>query len=422
MKIWIFNHYAEPPDRLTTRSYDLGRQLVERGHRVTIFAAGFSHYNFREERVPAGQASHTANWNGVRFIWLKTYPYRGNDWRRMLNMLSYAWRAYKAGRIISEKPDVIIGVSVHPLAPLAAYFLSRTKAARFFFEVTDLWPETLIQFGRLRRSGCVARAMGALERFLYRKAERIIMLLGNTQEYVADVGADPSKIVWIPNGVDLSRYTKLRPYDGALSDRFTIMYLGGLLSANKIDVILEAARIQQERERSGVQFVFVGDGADKQRLLERTRVLGLRNIEFRGLVPKDKIAEVMSEADAFVFSLQNLPLYRYGISLNKMCDYLASGRPILFAGDSVCNPIRQAEAGLCVPAEDPTALADAIDKLISLTAEARVRMGQNGLVYLKQHHDIRRLAERLEETLLAQPKCADTLKATPVVSDLKSLS
>jgi glycosyltransferase involved in cell wall biosynthesis len=202
--------------------------------------------------------------------------------------------------------------------------------------------------------------------------------------------------------VDLDRYQKLRKYDGEFSDRFTIMYLGGLVQSNKIDCVLDAARILQERAEGRVRFVFVGDGTDKHRLVRRAEDLHLRNVEFRGLVPKTKLAEVMSEADAFVFSLQKLRLYEYGISLNKMCDYLASGRPILFAGEASYNPIRDAHAGLSVPPEDPLALADAVQHLMSLTAVERVKMGQNGFRHLKQYHDIRVLADRLELTLAGE--------------------
>lgn len=402
MKIWIFNHYAESPDRPTTRSYDLGKQLVESGHQVTIFAAGFSHYNFKEQRLQSGEKSREENWNGVRFVWLRTFPYCRNDWRRVLNMLTYSSRAFWTGYKMKEKPDVVIGTSVHPLAALSAFWVARNKGARFFFEVTDLWPETLIEFGILSRNGMTARCLRALEKFLYHHAEKIIMLLGHTHEYVESLGESSEKIVWIPNGVDMARYTNLRHYDGSIGERFTVMYLGGLLYANKIDSILEAAKILQDRCSDNVKFVFVGDGSDKPRLIQLANMLGLQNIEFRGLVPKTKIAEVMNEADSFIFSLQDLPLYKYGISLNKMCDYLASGRPIIFAGESAYNPIRDAKAGISVPPGQPLAIANAINQLMSLTPEKRIRMGQNGLDHLKKYHDIRLLAMRLESALLGE--------------------
>jgi glycosyltransferase involved in cell wall biosynthesis len=130
----------------------------------------------------------------------------------------------------------------------------------------------------------------------------------------------------------------------------------------------------------------------------------------------------MTEADAFIFSLTDSPLYKYGISLNKMCDYLASGRPILFAGDSTYNPIRDAAAGISVPPENAAALSEAIDHLTSLTAEERVRMGQNGLKHFKKYHDIRVLADRLERVLLPREELPDPRNYATSMSDLNSIS
>src|SRR5207247_6510103 len=134
MNMWIVNHYAEAPDGQATRSYDLSKQMAERGHRVTIFAAGFSHYSFREERVRPGRNWEEEEWNGVRFLWLRTPSYRRNDWRRVANMMAFAWRAFRLGVKREDRPDAIIGVSVHPLAALSAWAISVVKRSRFFFE------------------------------------------------------------------------------------------------------------------------------------------------------------------------------------------------------------------------------------------------------------------------------------------------
>lgn len=397
MNVWILNHYAEPPARQATRSYDLGRELVARGHRVTIFASSFSYYRFEEEHLAPGETHREETIGGVRFFWLRTTPYRVNDWRRVLNMVSYARRAVRVGGALDERPDVVIGVSVHPLAALAGWRLARRKGARFFFEVTDLWPQTLVDLGRLSPAHPLTWLLRRLERFLYRRAEKIISLLPNIHAYLEPLGIPGDRVVWIPNGVDLSRYAALRDYGGGGGGPFTIMYVGGHVQSNALDVVLDAARIEQERGRA-VRFVFVGDGVDKPRLMERAR--DLRNVEFRGLVPKDALAGVMAEADAFVFSLRDLPLYRYGISLNKLCDYLASGRPILFAGRSTYDAVDRAQAGLTVPPEDPAALADAIDRLAALPPAERARMGRNGYEYCKQYHAIPVLAGRLEAALV----------------------
>jgi len=422
MNIWIFNHYADSPDRQSTRSYDLGRKLVERGHQVTIFAAGFSHYSFKEERITASENWRDEKWNGVRFIWLRTFPYRQNDWRRVLNMLSYAWRAFWLGLKIPAKPDVISGVSVHPLAALTGWALSVIKRCRFFVELTDLWPEVLIDFGMLSRRNPITWMLRSLETFLFRRAERIIMVWPRTGEYVQALGISPQKIVWLPHVAELSRYESLKSYNGLIGSHFKVMYLGSFVSFMDMDNILRCAEVLQNRGRDDIRFILVGGGTDKESLEQLAIELQLHNVEFHALVPKKKIAVVMSDADAFVVSLRDVPLLRYGVSLNKACDYLASGRPTVFAGSPGYDPIKEAKAGISVPARHPAALADAIEKLMSLTPAERVQMGRNGREYLQRVHGIDVLADRLEQTLLGVNNGVIGGKVAPVAQESKAHS
>lgn len=133
--------------------------------------------------------------------------------------------------------------------------------------------------------------------------------------------------------------------------------------------------------------------------LMRSQNKSLRNIEFRNIVPKNEIFKVMSEADAFVFNLEDLPLFKYGISSNKLFDYLASRRPTLFSAKSSNNPVDEAKAGITVPPQKPEALAEAIIKLMELKPEERIQMGKKGLEYVKRNHNISILAKELEKIL-----------------------
>lgn len=399
--IWILNHYAGTPQQSSTsaRHYDIGRELVKKGHRVTIFASGFNHMTFTEECLGKGEQWKAEEFSGVKFIWLKTFPYKGNEWRRIVNMLSYAIRVIFAGRRLKEKPDVIIGSSVHPFAALSAYILASMKKSRFFFEVRDLWPQTLVDMGVLPEKSLFARALYILEKFLYKKAEKIITLLPYAHVYIEKIGIPGEKIFWIPNGADLSRYESVKKYDGAASGVFRIMYLGSHGRANALDCILDCANILKKSEAQSIRFIFVGDGPEKERLMDYAKINDIVNVEFRSPVPKSEIFKVMGEADAFIVSLDDLPLYKYGISLNKLNDYMASGRPVLFSGNSANNPIKEAGAGLSVAALSPELLAKAAFELSRMKPEERIAMGKNGIEYLKKHHDVKLLAAKLESLI-----------------------
>jgi glycosyltransferase involved in cell wall biosynthesis len=399
--IWILNHYAGTATSPSTRHYDLARQLVRKGHRVTIFASSFHYQKLVEEHLAPGQTWSSEDHEGVRFIWIRTFPYKRNDWRRVLNMLSYAWRVVRVAMALKERPDAIVGSSVHPFAVFSAYVLSRRTRSRFLFEVRDLWPQSLVDAGAWKEKSPVTWAFRALEKFLYHKADLIITLLPYAHQYITRLGVSREKIVWIPNGADLTRYERLKPYDGGARPEFTIMYLGAHGRMNALDVILDAAALIRDRGRSGIRFVFVGDGPAKADLIRYADEKSLRNVDFRGPVPKSDLADVMGEADAFAFNLEDLP-FNYGVSSNKLFDYLSSGRPVLFAGNTANNPVTEAGAGFGVPARSPEQFAEAVLNLIALTPAERMEMGRRGVAYMKANHDIRVLANAFESAVSPQ--------------------
>lgn len=406
MNIWIFNQYAIPPDLPGgTRHYDLGQELGQRGHQVVIIATSFHHYMHKETRLAPGTNWRIEDINGVKFVWLRTPSYWRNDWRRVWNMVAFALRAWWLGRRLAKvvpgigKPDVVVGSSPHLLTPLAAYRVARYYRVPFVMEVRDLWPQTIIEMGELGARHPITKALQALERFLYHRAERIITLLPRAREYITALGIPRERIVWIPNGVNLSRFDSIAmpkvSYEG-----FQVLYLGAHGHANALDALLWAAAIVQERGYSEIRFVLIGDGPEKPRLIELARNIGLHNTEFRNPVPKSEVPIVLQTGEAVIFVLRNLALYNYGISVNKMFDYLAAGKPVILAGNPANNPVQESACGLVVPPDDPHSLAEAVIRLYQMPPEEREAMGRRGRAYVEEHHDIRKLAQRLEQVLL----------------------
>jgi glycosyltransferase involved in cell wall biosynthesis len=294
-----------------------------------------------------------------------------------------------------KKPEVIIGTSVHPLTVLAAYLLSINKKSRFIFEITDLWPQTLVDMGALPERSIITCTLRALEKFLFHKAEKIITLMPDAYKYITAKGILRDKVIWIPQCIELSLYDKTGQYTGELKKSFNVMYLGKHGVANELCIILEAALIVKETKYP-IQFIFIGDGAEKSNLINMAKEMSLTNVEFRDAVPKNEVPLVLSEADAFIVILKNIPLYQYGISLNKLCDYFAAGRPVIFAGKSSNNPVEEANSGISVPPEDPQAVADAIIRLIEMTPSQRLQLGTNGRLYVEKYHTVNKLADKME--------------------------
>jgi len=409
MNIWIFNQYAHPPDLPGgTRHYDLGRELVRRGHQVVIFATSFHHHLRRETRLKPGEYWKIENVNGVNFIWLRTPPYQRNDKWRMWNMTVFMFRAWWLGRKIPDlvpeigKPDVIIGSSPPLLTPLAAYWIAKHYRIKFVMEVRDLWPQTIIDMGGLSVHHPITKTLQFLERFLYRRAERIITLLPFAHEYITACGFPQEKIVWIPNGVDLSRFEDFVAAASPKSEKvFKVMYLGAHGQANALDVLIQTAKVIQDRGYSGIRFILVGDGPEKPKLMALAKDLGLHNVEFREPVPKSEVTKVLQEADVFLLNLEKVEVFRYGISPNKLFDYMAAGKPIISSVRTLSSPVEVTRCGLVVPPRDPKALVEAVITLYRMSPKERAEMGRRGREYVAKYHDIRKLALRLEEVLIS---------------------
>lgn len=389
-----------------TRHYDLSRELVKKGLDVTIFASGFDHSTKRYIKISSEEKRKIETYNGVRFVWLNTYPYFGNNWRRVINMISYGINVLTACKGL-QTPDVIIGSSMHPIAALAGWWLSNSYKAKFIFEVRDLWPQTAIDMGAMRPTSIIAKLLYAWEKFMFKKADKIIVLLPNAKEYIQNRGVDLSKIVWIPNGVDLERFDALAQLDPPCEvaktfepyhEKFKIVYLGSHGIPNGLDVIIDAAAII-EREIPNIQFMFIGEGTEKKRLISKANTLSLQNIAFCNAISKQTVPSVLRLADCLIVSIPNFDIYKYGVSLNKLFDYCASGKPIILAGNPVNNIVKEANAGIAVETSNPEALANAIINMFQMSEKDRQQLGENGRLYIEKYHTSAILGEKLFKTL-----------------------
>lgn len=398
MNIWFISAY-DTPEGQSSRTYDYSTELTALGHKVTFFTSSYSHFT-HEERLKPGEKWREEWFGKVRVIWLKTIPYKGNGLRRGANMLSNAWRAYWIGRYFKEKPDIIFGPSVPLFTGLSAYLLSRSKKCPFCFEVRDIWPQALIDLGVLSEKNPVTWLFRQIEIFLYRHASQIIAVLPFAHKHICQYGIPSARVAWIPNGVNLNRFADCKPYSGGTADKLVVMYVGGASATHGIDTIIKAAKCLQEEKNGMVHFVFIGADKQKKYYIDTANTYQIKNIEFRGSIPKSQVAQAQEEADVLVASVKDTPVYQFGINSNKVFDYLASGRPIIFAANTPNNPVADANAGISIPPDDPEAMVTAIKTILSMLPEKRRIMGGNGRKYAETHFDVSLLAKKLENILL----------------------
>lgn len=407
--IWILNHYASTPQiGGGTRHYDFSKELAKRGYDVTVFASSYLHgegrYLFSDEYKIEEFTS------GFRFVWLRTRPgYKCNGIKRILNMLSYVKNVLRVTKKL-RAPDVIIGSSVHPFAWVSAIMLSKRYKAKFVAEVRDLWPQTLIEVGSVSKNHPIVKIFKFIEKWAYRRASCIITLLPYAYEYIKRYCIPESKVVYISNGTDITGFMDLAERSAdyvdpnlkkILYEYFCCVYIGSHVISEGLYTIIDAAGIIQAKGYKKIKFVLIGDGTEKPALMARCKKKGIDNIIFWDRVPKHQVPAILALGKINMASLKDIPIYRYGISLNKLFDYLCSSRPTVFAGRVYNDIIKEADAGFSVEPEDPEAFAEAVIDLYNLNEEVRNQLGNNGLHYAQINYDIKILTDKMEKVIQA---------------------
>lgn len=399
--VWILNHYAQVPGGPGgTRHYSFARNLPKYGWRAYIIASSVE-LNTDRQRLGKDQKFSLMPLQETEggFVWIRTPQYTGNGIGRIFNMFTYTFRTLIPQTTKSiPSPDIVIGSSVHPFAALAACQLARRHRVPFVFEVRDLWPQTLIDMNRLKQGSPITKLLQFIEKWLYTHSEKIIVLLPNAKEYIEPLGIPSSRIVWIPNGVDLEQFPSFPLQD---NDFFTLMYFGAHGNANGLENLLHAMNILNEYhgEDLPIKLRLVGDGPRKPFLIKLARELDLNNVHFEDPIPKSKIPYLAREADAFIFNLIDSPVFKYGVSSNKLFDFMAASRPIIFCCASRNNPVNDAGAGITVKPGDPRSLFNAIVELYKMPFKERRVLGLAARRYVERNHDVDRLALRMTDVL-----------------------
>ena len=380
-RLWLINQFANTPDLPGhTRQFEVAAGLVSGGWQVEVFASDFNltQRQYRRLRFPRLWSSERPA--GIRWHWLWVSPYSHNNWKRQLNMLSFCLHlalrlgpVALLGRLVGRAPDVILASSPQLPAAFTCFWIARLTGIPFVLEVRDLWPQVLIDQGGKSPHSPLVRLLAWMERQVYRHASTVVVLAQGAEPFVRERGA--WQTAWLPNGPDLALFTP-RPL---LADRpvFTVLYAGAHGDANALENVIAAARLLEQR-RVPVRIRFVGDGPEKQSLICFAE--DLKSVSFEAPVPKAQIPDLMAEADAILLSLKDVPLFRYGVSPNKLYDAYALGRPVITTVAGAINQeVEDYRLGVTAPPGDPQALAAAIKRLMDTPNSERQAMAHRAI-------------------------------------------
>ncbi len=379
------------------------RALAAQGHRVSVVT---SYVQPKERTVPEryrGRRIVREQEDGLD-VW-RTYstPGYGRDLRsRLANYASFAtWAG--AAMLRAPRPDVIVASSPSLPAAYVAARVARLRRARFVMEVRDLWPDSAVAMGLVRDPRIIAVARH-MERYCYRRADRIVALTEGIRDGVIAQGVNPAKVVLVTNGVDLEGAddpADVRPASppGVPDDAVVAMYVGAHGTYSSLETVLAAA--ERLRDRPEVRVVLVGGGDRKPALTEEAARRGLPNVVFVDPVPKREVPAWLARADICLLPYQDNPLFG-GALPNKTFDYLGAARPLVVAAPEgeLTRLVRETACGVCVPPEDPAAMADAIAALAA-DPDGRRGMGARGRAVALERYDRRALAALFVRTVEA---------------------
>lgn len=396
----IHQAFVSPREPGGTRHYELARQLVEKGHRVTIIASDIS-YLTGQQTVLSCRLVHQESIDGIRVLRSYTYPelHRSFAWR-VVSFLSFMISSVLASLRV-HNIDLVMGTSPPIFQAVAAWLVAAMRRRPFVLEIRDLWPEFAIDMGVLKCPVLIYLSR-RLEHFLYGQASHFLVNSPAYRDYLLNKGIAGEDITFIPNGVDPDLFNpqaagKTFRREFKLDEKFVVTYAGALGLANDIPTILRAA--QDLRNERTIHFLLVGDGKERVNSEKLAKQLNLSNVTFAGSRPKSDMGEILAASDACLAILQNIPMFSTTYP-NKVFDYMAAGRPTILAIDGVIREvIESAQGGIFVPPGNDMALAEAVRGLSNDRAQAEA-MGRAARSYVvenfNRHQHSRRFAHLVE--------------------------
>ena len=367
MNIWLLHPFAGGPGLgRHWRPYLLAEAWGRMGHKPIVICANFHHLLVGGTRPPGPQRI-----GEVDFWFVDTPRYAGSV-GRLRNNISFGLRSSRDAAAISQqfgKPDLVIASTPHLFFVSAAGRMARRLGAKFWVEVRDLWPESIVALGLMPARHPLITLLAWKERLAYRSADRVVSLLGGAEAYMNSRGLPPGRFRWIPNGVSESEIRRARepaelalPFIERIRDlkrqgKRVVLYAGSMGPPNAVEYLVDAAALLAGSNPE-IQIVLVGSGTSREAIQQRAS--GLPNVEFHEEVDRPVAHAALRLCDCAAVSFHNNRLYDYGISPNKIFDYC------LFAPRSVIACAPKALTGLedlvtlrCAP-DDPAALAQGL--------------------------------------------------------------
>lgn len=405
MNILLINHYAGSDYHgMEFRPYYMAREWKSMGHNVTILGADFSH--LRKKNPVVQEDFQEEIIDGITYVWVKTPEYKGNGVGRIKNISTFMWKLRCNYKKIADKykPDAVIASSTYPLDIYPAHRIAKRCNAKLCFEIHDLWPLSPMEIGGFSEKNPAIIVLQRAEDFAFKNSDVIVSILPDADKHIKERGFSIDKFVYVPNGIIVNDEEKNPPMEKTIErlqelkeqGYFLVGYTGNHSPANVLDTLIDAGKNTTDEK---VKYILIGNGNVKDELIEYAKSNNVTNVEFLDPILKDNMDNALQLLDVCFISLKKQNLFNYGVSPNKLFDYMMAARPVIYAVEASNDPVKDCGCGITVPAEDPKAVAEAVIKIKNLTDEEKREMGQKGKEYVLENHMYHPLAEKFLNAL-----------------------
>lgn len=393
--IWYVSKYVAPPGSGTAggRGYLLMKELAQMGHKVVIITSDSNQL----AAPPRMETSYLfQEVDGIQLCWVRTMKYSvAKSMRRILSWLHFEWRLLWLPKQKLPAPDVVVVSSLSLLTVLNGLWWRARYKCRLVFEIRDIWPLTITEEGGFKPSNLFVLGLGVIERVGYKYADAIVGTMPNLGEHVRNVLGYPKATHCIPMGVDETTFAspEALPDDYVAMNfskgKFIVAHVGSIGITNALDTFFDCA--ESMKAHPNIHFLVVGDGDLREAY--RVKYAHLSNLTFAPRVPKAMVQSVLSRCDLLYFSVHVSKVWQYGQSLNKVIDYMMSGKPVVASYTGYPSMINEANCGTYVPAGDVAALEHEVERYAHMGEQERHEIGIRGKAWLLENRHYKKLAE-----------------------------
>lgn len=404
--VWYISKYFAPKTETAPggRGWFLMKGLADLGFNPIVIT---SDSNALIESVQLDNKVVLNDVDGVKFVWLNTLKYKiAKSPKRILSWFHFEWRLFCLDKGIIERPDSIVVSSLSLLTVVNGLLLKRKFKCRLIFEVRDIWPLTITEEGGFSKFNPFVIFLSIIEKVGYKYSDAIIGTMPNLKAHVLEVCSTTAPVYCVPMGVSDQQIEVQQVLDTSYvehflsSNKFKVVHAGTVGITNALDLFFQAAETLVDNP--DIEFILVGDGPLKPEF--ELRYGHLKNLIFAPKVAKNQVQALLSFCDVVYFSVFPSKVWEFGQSLNKVVDYLLSGKPVVASYSGFPSMINEAQCGYFVPAGDLSALIQKIVEMSKMDKVVRDNIGLNGKSWLIQNRNFKKLSSDFAEIIFPEIK------------------